>query len=211
MRTLCSVFASLVMILATDVFAQDRPPHDLTPAIKRFFEGKNVLQSDYRRDLAITLAAAERVEVYLLDFETKESPFNYLNWYSHLEKNEFPILPDVRVSKILKTVTLNAEQMTKLIPKLQEVVGVQGDVGPGPLCHFPIHGIRVFVENEVIFQSSFCWECGNFAVSYPDGDDWVAITQKHLFEAFSELMPIPPSEKDRFEKMIKEMKSKGQK
>ncbi len=61
--------------------------------------------------------------------------------------------------------TLTAEQRGVFLPKLQEVVGVQGEIDGGAFCHFPIHGVRVYAGDAIIFYSSFCWKCSNFALS----------------------------------------------
>lgn len=198
MNTLLAKLAAIAIFAATGAFAETEAEGDLLKAELRFYDAKSKIQSDYRRDLAAVLAKGDRIEVYLLDFETEDTPSDFLFWDTRLEENEFPIIPYGGKSKILKRSTLTAEQKLKFMPKLQEVVGIQGKIDGGAFCHFPIHGVRVYAGDTIIFQSSFCWKCNNFAVSYPDRPAWVAIRGVDLFEAFSKLMPIPQSELDRF-------------
>jgi len=188
-----------VVLAAGGARAESETERDLYDAESRYYEAEAVMKSKYRKDLAATFAKADRVEVYLLDFEMEDTPSDFLFWENRLEDGEFPITPYGNKSKILKRATLTVEQQRAFVPKLQEVVGVQGDGSGGAFCHFPIHGVRVFAGEEILFQSSFCWKCNNFAVSYPDASSWVGIRTAGVFAAFAEVMPIPQTELDRFD------------
>ena len=39
--------------------------------------------------------------------------------------------------------------------------------------HFPIHGIRIYSGEELLHEGTFCWVCGNFSFSYPQGSAWL--------------------------------------
>ncbi|MDP4626365.1 MAG: hypothetical protein NWT08_14670 [Akkermansiaceae bacterium] len=175
----------------------------ISKAESRFFDAKSKLQSDYRVDLAKAIAKGDQIEIYLLDFEMEDTRSDFLFWDTRLEDNEFPIIPYGCKSEILKRVKLTVEQQKTFLPKLQHVVGVPGEVDGGAACHFPIHGVRIFSGERIIFQSSFCWKCQNFAISYPDSPSWVGISEGDLFAAFCEIMPIPQSEIDRFDAQFK--------
>jgi hypothetical protein len=198
MKILLPILCATAIFAATGASAESEVEKQLSETESRFYEAKSKIQSDYRRDLAAVLAKGDRIDVYLLDFETEDTPSDFLFWDTRLEEDEFPIIPYGSKSKILKRSTLSAEQKLEFMPKLQEVVGIQGEIDGGAFCHFPIHGVRVYAGDTIIFQSSFCWKCNNFSVSYPDRPAWVAIRGAGLFEVFSKLMPIPQSELDRF-------------
>ncbi len=198
MKTSIRALSATLLLVATGVLAGSEAERDLSNAKSRYDKAQSIIRADFRKDLAAALAKGDGVVVYLLDFETEDTPSGFWLWENGLEEDEFPIIPYGKKSKILKKATLTAEQKLKFIPKLQEVVGVQGEVDGGAFCHYPIHGVRVYAGETIIFQSSFCWACTNFAISYPDGPAWIAIREAGLFEAFSELMPIPQSELDRF-------------
>ena len=202
------VISSLAGLLSLLVAHAERDPFsrvrsaaekDILAAAIRFGAAKSKIQSDYRADLAKALAKGDRIEVYLLDFEMEDTRSDYLFWDTRLEDNEFPIIPYGSKSKILKRSVLTDEQRKDFLPKLQKVVGTQ-DNKVGPLGgHVPFHGVRIYSEEHIIFQSSFCWMFSNFAVNYPDAPSWVVMNGGDLFAAFRKIMPIPQSEIDRFE------------
>ncbi len=71
----------------------------------------------------------------------------------------------------------------------------------GAMCHYPIHAIRVWSGEHLIFHTSFCWMCGNFYFEYPDFTvRWTGIQGTKLKEVVNELMPIPQEVIDRFKK-----------
>ena len=194
-----SIFATLFLVAFSIAFAESPAEKSISEAKSRYYEAQSRIRSVYRKDFASTLAQGDRVEVYLLDFEAKGTPSYFKHWEEGLKNDEFPILPYGSKSKILERVTLTEVQRRIFIPKLQEVVGIQGDIDGGAFCHFPIHGVRIYVDDVIIFQSSFCWKCNNFGFSYPDRPTWVAIRGGDLFKAFSVIMPIPQFELNRFE------------
>ena len=77
------------------------------------------------------------------------------------------------------------------------------------MCHFPIHGIRVYTGDDLLHEGTFCWVCGNFSFSYPQGSGWLD-TNVELKEIFTNLAPIPQSEMDRFYKKYPSVKPKGE-
>lgn len=193
------ILTTLFLTANAIVFAESPVEKVISEAESQYYEAQAKFRANYRRDLAAALSLGGRVEVYLLDFEAKDTPSDFYHWEDQLENDEFPILPYGSKSKILKRVTLTKDQKKTFIPKLQKVVGVQGDIDGGAACHFPVHGVRIHGGDKIIFQTSFCWVCDNFAISYPDGPSWVEIRGGDIFEAFSLIMPIPQSEVDRFE------------
>jgi hypothetical protein len=167
-----------------------------------YHETMKKAQADFRKALASSLAEATKVEIFLLDFDPKDYPdATHFDWDLYTEKDSFPIMPYNSVSRILARKTLTSEQIKTLLPALQMTVSVQKDEG-GAACHFPIHGIRVWVGNNLLFQTSFCWHCGNFFVKYPDETSrWLNIEEPKLQKIFNDLMPIPTAELERFKKV----------
>ncbi len=198
-----TLFVILGLLALSHAPAETEAQKSISAAESRYHKAKSKIQSDYRKELADSLTKGDRVEIYLLDFEMEDTPSDFFFWETRLEEGEFPIIPYGSKSKILQRSILTPEQREDFLPKLQTTVGIQGDIDGGALCHFPIHGVRIFSSESIIFQSSFCWQCNNFAISYPDGPTWVAIRGGELFEAFSKITPIPQSEADRFNARLK--------
>lgn len=198
MKTLLTTLLITAICIVGETAAEGAAEKALSEAESRYYEAQAVIESKYRKDLATTLATADRIEVFLLDFEMEDTPSDFFYWENRLEEEEFPILPYGSKSSILKRAILGDEELKTFVPALQKVVGVQGDPGTGALCHFPIHGVRVFSGETMLFQSSFCWKCQNFALAYPDAPAWVGISGTKLFEVFTDVMPIPQIELDRF-------------
>jgi hypothetical protein len=167
-------------------------------AISQYFSGLEKARSDYRRDLAAALSKAERIEIYLLDFETEQTPSNFLFWENQLPEDEFPIIPHGSKSKVLKRVVLTREQRAEFVPLLRKAIDAEVDMGKMTLCHYPIHGVRFSSGEDVHFQSSFCWVCRNFVIPYPGDAGWMGLEGGELQLAFERLLPIPRSEMERF-------------
>ena len=122
----------------------------------------------------------------------------------------FPIVPYGSFSKILKAKKLDGKDVAEC---RKAVAGfVASEDLPGAFCHLPIHGIRLFAEGQLVFETSICWMCGNYYLSYPDDDgfsaSWVGFNDKKLKAFLDKVMPIPQSELDRFEKSKNPVKEK---
>jgi len=196
-RLLLSAF--LLIAPTISAWAQDLSKwYDATNAYDKTLKKA---QADYRKGLAEALPAATKVELYLLDFNVKrEEGSTEGAWKYTLPKDQFPIGPYKSVTRILKTKTLTAAQIKELLPALQATVGVEENSG-GAMCHFPIHGLRVWAGDRLVLETSFCWLCENFALEYPDFTErWVTIQGTKLKEIINRLMPIPQTELDRFKK-----------
>jgi hypothetical protein len=132
-------------------------------------------------------------------------------WALRLPEDRFPIVPYGSSSKILKRKTLTADEVKLLMPSLQATIGVEKNMG-GALCHYPIHGIRIWDGDDVIFQTSICYHCSNFYLSYPyGGADWTNLSDPNFQKVMKQLMPIPQAEADRFEAKYGPKKTKQDK
>ncbi len=129
---------------------------------QRLFRDK--AQRGYREALAQVVKEATEVHVFLLD--------------SDLEKGEalppserFPITPYGKDARILKVKVLKNAEGRELAAALSQ--GLKEPLkGAGDRCHLPEYGVRIFRKDELPFQSSFCWECENYYVDYPDQSNW---------------------------------------
>jgi len=211
MRSFISILALAGFVSFSNIRAESDAEKAISDAESKFYDAKSKIESDYRADLAKAIAKGDRIDVYLLDFEVEDTPSDFLFWDTRLEEDEFPITPYGGKSKILKRSELNEEQRKEFLPKLQAVIGFEGEDHGGAFCHFPIHGVRVFAGKQIIFQSSFCWKCSNFSISYPDAPAWVGIRGSELFDAFNGIHKIPQSEIDRLEAKLGIRKSEENK
>ncbi len=186
------LFASFAHVFAGE--GADR----LKKAEDAFSESQKKQETAFRSDVAAALLHATRCEVYLLDFDMSDvienSPFK--DYPSDTE--HFPIRPYRRESKILKRTEVKGAELQNLLPTLAPVIGVTENTY-GALCHYPIHGIRVYDGPTLLLETSFCYGCSNFYMTYPySGSHWVGLNSSAIEKALSVSMPIPDSEKARF-------------
>jgi len=169
----------------------------------KHFKAMAVVNAAYRKDLAAALGAATEIEIYLLDFASGPVEETRYEWEFKLPADEFPIVPYKQSSKILQRKKLTAEEVKRLMPSLQETIRAEG-APAGALCHYPIHGIRIRDGENILFQTSICYMCGNFYMAYPliDGANWEGLSGKEFEKVMKELLPIPEKETNRFKKEV---------
>lgn len=150
---------------------------------------------EYRAALAKTFQFADRVEVYLLDFSIGEDTA-----YTPKEGDAvFPITPYNKETKILKTHQVAAKDTSKWCAAVRLLLASDKDGGMA-MCHYPIHGIRIYSGDTLLFETSLCWACSNYSYVYEDKASWESITEdaRGLKALLDESMPVPASERDRF-------------
>ncbi|MEO0414363.1 MAG: hypothetical protein AAF226_05370 [Verrucomicrobiota bacterium] len=168
-----------------------------------FRESIDQAQKTYRASYGKILEQADRVEVFLVDFDNliKGNPFS---------GEGILIEPYSKRAKILQQKSVDsADDRKKLLKALSTQIAKPEHTG-GAFCHFPIHGIKIYSNDRVLHEGTFCWVCGNFSFSYPQGSDWLDVNAE-LREILSTLMPIPQSELDRFYKKHPNTKPKNKK
>ncbi|MCF7787475.1 MAG: hypothetical protein K9N47_15200 [Prosthecobacter sp.] len=145
--------------------------------------------------MAELISNATRVEVLLLDFSMGEEK------RSKPALQVFEIKPYSKDTPILDSHFCTTKEREELIPVLSQAIGGQPHIG-GTGCHFPIHGIRVWVGSEIAFETSICWYCHNFMMDYGRGAGWENHTDgfRDLKPILMRLMPIPEDEIARFKK-----------
>ncbi|WP_050029304.1 hypothetical protein [Verrucomicrobium sp. BvORR034] len=204
--SLWSALAICSLSLGGNAFAQEALPAKLEKAESAYFHDQDIARKNYRKALAAALDDAVRAEIYLLDFETVALPKKSDDLFAStppIPADTFVIAPYQATSKILKRRLIKGADLAKLLPHLKQTVGVEENTS-GAMCHFPIHGIRVWDKDyRILFESSFCYKCSNFFITYPNYRDgspqWTGLTEKEFEQVMIELMPIPQSELDRFD------------
>lgn len=205
-RSLWSSLALLSLGFGGETFAEEALPAKLKEAASAYYQDQDIARRNYRKALAAALDDSVRAEIYLLDFETKSLPEKSDDPFTKtppLPADAFVITPYGATSKILKQRLLSGPELTRLLPPLKRTVGAEENTY-GAMCHFPIHGIRVRdKDHRLLFESSFCYKCSNFFITYPDYRDgapeWTGLSQKDFEKVMTELMPIPQAQVDRFE------------
>lgn len=189
------IIAVLIIVLSADVFAQEKSPDEV------YDERIEDARDAYRVAIAKQIRQANFVEVVLLRFDD-------LREIDLAEDDEerFVVAPYEATTGVITERRLNHAESEELLLALADQVEKAEHKG-GALCHFPVHGVRVYsgkpgvepFESELVYSGTFCWACGNFGFSYPDGADWLD-TDDRLKAVFSKLLPIPKEEVDRFKK-----------
>ena len=223
----CPLFAQESELeLEKQVKAEDADVSEdlLWVAHTRFDQGYDQLRGQYLKDLAKAVLQADRAEIFLLDFEiVAELPLPkepvQKSW-AEIEKeldrdlNEedkvgevpieelyFPIVPYDCFSKILKRKTLGGDSLASCREAVAEILN-KGGIGGGAFCHYPIHAIRLFKGEQMLFETSLCWKCGNYFLRFPNQwneADWIGIGGGKMAIFCMKEMPIPQTELERFE------------
>lgn len=155
------------------------------------FEDIDKAQKAFRVAVAKTFQFADRVEVFLLDYSIGEDAA-----YKPKDGEEaFPIRPYNKETKILKTRKVHAKEISKWCGAIAKTITTEKG-GGGALCHYPIHGLRIYARNELLFETSICWHCSNYYFE----DGWEGLTEdaKDLKTLLDDFMPVPEKEKARF-------------
>jgi hypothetical protein len=170
-----------------------------------FYDGLSKVEAEYRVGKAALLKKADRVILYLVDFDgvTAGDAFRGGD-----ENESISIAPYGKRTKILSTKLLEADDRKKLLDVLSTAIA-QPEHSGGAFCHFPIHGIRIYSGEELLHEGTLCWLCGNFSFSYPQSSAWLD-TNAELKATFMRLVPIPQSELDRFHKKYPGAQPKGE-
>jgi hypothetical protein len=170
-----------------------------------FYDALEKAEAKYREGKAAQIRKADRVVVYLVDFDgiSDEDAFGFGD-----ESETISIAPYDKRTKILNSKEVGDVDRKRLLEALSKKIAEPEHSG-GAFCHFPIHGVRIYSGDELLHEGTFCWVCGNFGFSYPQGSGWLD-TNADLKEIFTILMPIPQSELDRFHKKYPSAKPKGE-
>ncbi len=153
-----------------------------------------VAQRAYRQSLSEIILKADKVEVFLLDFSIPDVESESVTGIE-----TFPIVPYAKNTRIIKKVAVEKADLKEFTGAVAAALTGQENEG-GVMCHYPIHGIKVFRADVPVFQTSLCWACGNYYVEYPNGPSWDQMTMSFgpLKDLLDKHMPIPPEEMEKF-------------
>ena len=111
-------------------------------------------------------------------------------------------MPYKSFSQILQRKKLAGDAVGACRKAVVELLREEDDWGGGAMCHFPIHAVRLFRGDELIFQTSLCWKCDNYFIEYPDDFEsatWVGFSKTGIETFLNKELPIPKSEIERFD------------
>jgi hypothetical protein len=169
--------------------------HDAAKA--RYFEGTDALKLAYRISLSNRIQSATRGEIFLLDFQPRSERRNEITDTIFPDSALFPIRPYAVATRILKRQKLSESELAQVLTVLPKTIADENR--EGSFCHYPIHGIRLYAGDSLLFETSICYYCRNFYVLFPDGQSsWVGLRGDELQSLFTRLMPVPKDETQRF-------------
>ena len=193
MKTTLALLALLVVQVG---HAEDGPAAQAKERARQQFEsGLEVIRGIYRRSISDMISSGTRVELYLLDWSFGEEK------RPNKSVGTFEIAPYSKTTGVLASHTCTADERSELLPLLSNAIAGLPHEG-GTACHYPIHGVRVWIGTEMVFETSICWYCGNFMMDYGRGQGWENHTDGFaaLKPILHRLMPIPEDEVKRFQR-----------
>jgi len=146
---------------------------------------------EYRAAIAATFQYADRIDVFLLDFD-----WGLGNYRVNEEEPVFRISNDgPRETQIFKQTTVPTTDIPQWCAATTKLLVSQRFDGVA-FCHLPIHGIRIWARGHVLSQTSLCWHCQTYYFAYPDVTQSLAISKDgaDLEKLCSEVMPVPSHE-----------------
>lgn len=194
-------FKIFLLFFASQVIQADEKTEN--PAVL-FYKDYDNITAKYRKHLAKKIALADKVTIHLLQFDSGKE--------SNIERNDESsvyIGSYQTLATILKSMELNGEDKSKITSLICKTFEIETHSG-GAACHFPIHGIKFYKDDHLLYQGSFCWVCKNLSISYPIGAGWLDINDE-MQQFFNKHLPIPKSELERFYKKYPGAKPKKEK
>jgi hypothetical protein len=145
-------------------------------------EGHKKLLSEYRKQLAAAVAKADRVELFQLDIRVSgnETPGNPDDPFDGQAKDKwFRVdVPDTPSAKITEKLLVPQEMLEPLLRIISDMLEHPGEQLAG--CHDPVHGIRVYSGEELLFETSLCYKCLNFTMGSPIGGEYVPLPENGI-------------------------------
>lgn len=188
------------------VFGACFPPVAKGDLDSNFSDSLSQIEAKYCVGKAALIKEADRVIIYIVDFDRLAD--GDVSGFGD-ENESIAVAPYGKRAKILSTKVIETDDRKNLLEILSPAIARPEHTG-GAFCHFPIHGIRIYSGDELLHEGTFCWVCGNFSFSYPQGSGW-SDTNAALKAIFMKLAPIPQAELDRFRKMYPGAEAKGEK
>lgn len=195
MKALLTILFTASSLAADKDNASQRIDRIISEATTKRWDATTKADREYRAAVATTFRFADRVEVFLIDFSIREDAA-----YSPKEGDEvFAIRPYNKETKILKKLKTPPKDIQRWCAAVTKLL-TSDKIAGGALCHYPIHGIRIYAGDSLLFETSICWGCSNYYFSYEGQATWESLTEdaKDLRALFGDFMPIPEAEKARF-------------
>jgi hypothetical protein len=146
-----------------------------------------------RERIIEAIAPADAIEVYLLDPACEGGGPSGL-W--------FPLHPygERKRTAILGVRRLEGEQVARMVALW--VATLRDDEGMQAMCHYPIHGLRYFSGESILYETSLCWVCNNYYARGENRYVWLGLpgeqpqgpptaAYKQLREELESIFPIP--------------------
>ena len=161
-----------------------------TPS-ETFLKGFERLRMEFRANQAQLLKKADRVIVYVVEEGiTFEDPLTDETIFINIR-------PSGMRAKIRKARDLEGKDKEKLLEALSKQIAVPKHTG-GAIPHDPCHGLRIYREKQLLYEGTFSWTSCNFSFVYPAVGAEFLDTNEELKTIFSQLLPIPQEELERY-------------
>ena len=156
--------------------------HSLTSAEDKADLFKKLYANAYE-NFNITVKLCDRARIYKLNGETQDASNNITG---------FPIKPYGNViSKITSEIYIDQDKLNNLKAVLL-LMTKESQEGPA-FCHHPGFGIRLYLENRLLIETSICFECNNWYIPFLESSTWVGLPGKednaHILKTLSALFP----------------------
>ena len=165
--------------------------------MSEFYKDFDKVSAKYRKGFAEAVLSADKVTIHLVKFDSGKDIEFYPDLFDDAE-GKIVVSPYKSHVETISSNTLNEEDKTHFLKMFSSQVSKEKHSG-GAMCHFPIHGVKIYKDDQIVYQGTFCWVCHNFGIGYPIGTSWLD-TSKELKAFFTKRLPIPKEELDRFHK-----------
>jgi hypothetical protein len=114
--------------------------------------------------VAEAIAPTDRIMVYLLD------PVKDVG-----RLGTFPLYPygPQAGTGIHEAKALEGESAIQLLRLWSDTL--RDDEGRQAMCHYPIHGLRFFCGESMLYETSLCWVCNNYYAATEQGYLWLGL------------------------------------
>ena len=190
---------SLFLFLTLICQAQEDESSKIEKAENAYVKSVEASRVAYRKALSAAISDASSIEIMLLgpasDANQHSTALDSIDPFGNADKaRTFPIRPYKISAAILKRKVLTAGEIASLMPELQSTItALDGNVMAA--CHDPIHAVRVYIGENVVFETSICYHCNNFYMTYPfDDAHWECLSNPKFQAIMEKLMPFPKAQ-----------------
>ncbi len=190
------IYRMKILILSIMLLGSFGAFADMQMPAEKFFKELEIVRAEYRQEFSKELVKCDRVYIYLVDFDDITDTYDPS---SGDDEKRIRIHPyEHQSTKVLLRKELTEAETKRMLPILADQISVETQYG-GAFCHYPIHAIKAYSGDRLLLESTFCWKCSNFGFEYPRGAQWLDTT-KEMEAVFNQILPIPESESERFQK-----------